>query len=61
MLRSHTPVVAVCLLVFGVTEACASCGSAFCNVNTNWSIQGIWTQQGAHVDVRFEYIDQDSR
>lgn len=37
----------------------ASCGSAFCNVNTNWSLQGVWTQPGPHVDLRFEYIDQD--
>jgi hypothetical protein len=37
----------------------ASCGSAFCTVNTNWSLQGMWTQQGPHVDLRFEYIDQD--
>jgi len=37
----------------------ASCGSAFCTVNTNWSLQGIWTQAGPHVDLRFEYIDQD--
>ena len=37
----------------------ASCGAAFCNVNTNWSLQGVWTQPGLHVDLRFEYIDQD--
>lgn len=43
--------------VFGTAHA--SCGSAFCNVNTNWSLQGVWTQAGAHVDLRFEYIDQD--
>lgn len=41
------------------TTAHASCGAAFCNVNTNWSLQGVWTQQGPHADVRFEYIDQD--
>ena len=37
----------------------ASCGSAFCFVNTNWSLQGIWTQPGPHFDLRYEYIDQD--
>ena len=37
----------------------ASCGSAFCNVNTNWSLQGVLTQAGPHLDLRFEYIDQD--
>jgi len=42
-----------------VASAHASCGAAFCNVNTNWSLQGVWTAPGAHADVRFEYIDQD--
>jgi len=40
-------------------SAHASCGAAFCNVNTNWSLQGLWTQVGPHADVRFEFIDQD--
>ena len=44
---------------FGAGTADASCGSAFCFVNTNWSLQGIWTQPGPHVDLRYEYIDQD--
>ena len=47
------------VLVTTIGTAHASCGSAFCNVNTNWSLQGVWTQPGPHVDVRFEYIDQD--
>jgi len=37
----------------------ASCGSAFCTVNTNWDVQGVWVEPGARVDVRFEYLDQD--
>lgn len=41
------------------TSVHASCGAAFCNVNTNWSLQGLWTQTGPHADVRFEFIDQD--
>lgn len=41
------------------SPARASCGAAFCNVNTNWSLQGIWTEPGLHVDLRLEYIDQD--
>ena len=24
-----------------ITSAHASCGAAFCNVNTNWSLQGV--------------------
>ena len=46
-------------LALAGAAAHASCGSAFCNVNTNWSLQGIWTQPGPHVDLRFEYIDQN--
>jgi hypothetical protein len=40
-------------------EAAASCGTAFCMVNTSWNVQGIWTEPGARFDLRFEYIDQD--
>jgi hypothetical protein len=40
-------------------EARASCGSAFCMVNTSWNVQGVWTEPGARFDLRFEYIDQD--
>ena len=40
-------------------EAQASCGSAFCIVNTSWNVQGAWTEPGARFDLRFEYIDQD--
>lgn len=36
----------------------ASCGSAFCMVNTNWS-QGAWTEAGTRLDLRYEYINQD--
>ncbi len=37
----------------------ASCGSAFCLVNTDWSVQGTWTDAGVRGDLRFEYIDLD--
>ncbi len=40
-------------------EAGASCGTAFCMVNTNWNVQGVWTEPGLRLDLRFEYIDQD--
>ena len=40
-------------------SAAASCGSAFCMVNTNWGVQGIWNEPGMRGDLRFEYIDQD--
>ena len=37
----------------------ASCGAAFCLVNTNWSVQGVWNEPGLRTDLRYEYIDQD--
>ena len=37
----------------------ASCGTAFCGVNTSWDAQGLWNQPGLRADLRFEYIDQD--
>lgn len=40
--------------------AAASCGSAFCTVNTNWDVQGMATQAGAtRFDLRYEYINQN--
>jgi Putative MetA-pathway of phenol degradation len=37
----------------------ANCGSAFCNLNTDWDIQSVATKPGVHVDLRAEYINQD--
>ncbi len=39
--------------------AVASCGAAFCMVNTNWNMQGHAPEPGLRLDLRFEYIDQD--
>jgi hypothetical protein len=44
---------------FVATSAQASCGSAFCILNTNWSIQGVWVEPGARLDLRYEYVNQD--
>ena len=38
----------------------ASCGSAFCVLNTNWSTQGVASEPGAfRLDERFEFVDQE--
>jgi hypothetical protein len=37
----------------------ASCGSAFCNLNTDWDIQSVSTKQGVRLDLRAEFIDQN--
>jgi hypothetical protein len=46
-------------LALPVAAAHASCGSAFCTVNTAWDVQGAWTESGTRLDLRYEYIDQD--
>lgn len=47
------------LAVFFAASTQASCGSAYCMLNTNWSAQGVWTQPGARLDLRYEAINQD--
>jgi hypothetical protein len=37
----------------------ASCGSAFCAVNTNWNLHGLAAEPGWRLDLRYEYINQD--
>jgi len=37
----------------------ASCGSAFCMVDTQWSMQGVDASAGTRLDLRYEYIKQD--
>ena len=39
--------------------AAASCGAAFCLVNTDWSVQGSWADSGTRFDLRYEFIDLD--
>src|SRR5688572_8690690 len=48
------------LAAFAVSLAAhASCGAAFCMVNTGWTATGVWTEPGTRLDLRYEYIDQD--
>lgn len=37
----------------------AHCGGAFCTMNTNWDIQGVWDKPGIRADLRAEFIDLD--
>lgn len=40
-------------------EARASCGAAFCVLDTNWATQGTAAAPGsARVDLRYEFVDQ---
>ncbi|HUP31283.1 MAG TPA: hypothetical protein VM122_13980 [Usitatibacter sp.] len=48
--------VALCAAAVG---ARASCGAAFCLVNTDWTSQGSFLDPGMRFDLRYEYIDLD--
>lgn len=37
----------------------ASCGSAFCSLNTDWDTQTPWQDDATRLDLRMEYIHQD--
>ena len=40
-------------------NAAASCGSAFCSINTDWQALGLGVQRGWRLKVQYEFIDQD--
>jgi len=44
--------------IFVPASAHASCGAAFCPINTQWNTQGVWTEPGWRADMRYEYIPQ---
>src|SRR5690349_13681074 len=46
------------MLITPITAA-ASCGSAFCTINTSWDAHGAWLEPGWSVDLRYESIRQD--
>lgn len=47
------------VLLSGAGAAGASCGSAFCVLNTNWSTQGVASDPGTlRLDARYEFVDQ---
>jgi hypothetical protein len=41
------------------SAAQANCGSAMCLLNTDWSTQGVWTEPGLRMDLRYEAVRQD--
>jgi len=46
-------------LLLAAPTAQASCGAAFCSVNTQWETQGAWTGEGLRLGLRYEYSDQN--
>ncbi|MFO1389354.1 transporter [Cellvibrio sp.] len=59
--RSLKPILGIAVAAMSVSTMplFASCGAASCTLNTDWSAQGVWTQAGSRLDLRYEYIDQD--
>jgi hypothetical protein len=50
---------AVAVPLGAVAPAQATCGLAFCMVNTNWNLQGLVAEPGLRLDLRYELVDQD--
>jgi Putative MetA-pathway of phenol degradation len=47
------------LTLFAMSKVFASCGSAFCSINTQWDVQGVTPNTGTQIGLRYENIDQD--
>jgi hypothetical protein len=60
----HIPLRALCygaaLTFAAIKPIHAACGAAGCAINTNWETQGAHLAPGWRVDLRFEYVKQDS-
>ena len=48
-----------CCALLAAPPALATCGAAFCSVNTNWDAHGAWAEPGWRFDLRYERILQD--
>jgi len=54
----HKPILVLsALLTAGSAQA--NCASAFCAMNTDWDVQGVWEKPGVRLDLRAEFIDLD--
>jgi len=48
-----------CCASLAAPAAFATCGAAFCTVNTNWDAHGAWAEPGWRLDLRYEHVLQD--
>jgi hypothetical protein len=58
-MKTCRPAFLATLLCLAPLEAAASCGAAFCVVNTDWSSQGGPIDEEPRFDLRYESIDLD--
>jgi hypothetical protein len=49
---------AICFLL-STGQAAGNRGSAFCTVNSDFEVQGEWTDPGVRVGLRYEHIKED--
>lgn len=47
------------VILLPISAANASCGAAFCTLNSDWGIQGAWEDSGTRLDLRYEWVRQD--
>lgn len=47
------------VILLPIGAANASCGAAFCTLNSDWGIQGAWEDSGTRLDLRYEWVRQD--
>jgi hypothetical protein len=60
IMKARTTLIASAIAALVPTSfAMASCGAAFCTVNTNWTTQSALADAGSSFDLRYEFIDQD--
>jgi hypothetical protein len=58
-MKPSTTLIAAAIAGLLPSLAFASCGAAFCTVNTNWTTQSALVDAGSSFDLRYEFIDQN--
>ena len=54
--KSTPAMLALLLLSSPAVKACGACG---CTLNSDWASQGFSTRPGLHLDLRYDYFNQD--
>lgn len=57
--RFRAAACAAALALACLPAARASCGAAFCSVNSDWASDALGLQEGSVLDLRYEYLPQD--
>jgi opacity protein-like surface antigen len=58
-MKTRTAIATAAAIALLPSLASASCGAAYCTVNTNWTTQSALIEAGSSFDLRYEFIDQD--